>query len=84
MNQKDYYHKLVDRVFNYYGKQCVCCNEGTLEHITLFDSASSEAPNSRRQLLHRAIKNKNRDRYIVLCLNCVKGYREQGKCYHTQ
>lgn len=81
MDQKRYYHGLIGRAIKYYGQECECCKEACIEHLTLHDTQGIPGE-SRRQLLHRSIRNKERGRYKVLCLNCVKGYREQGSCYH--
>jgi len=84
MNQNKYYHKLIFRCLSYYGKECECCKENIREYLTIYDTQELDAKESRRQLLHRAVKVKDRTRYKVLCLNCVKGYRENGICYHKE
>ena len=89
---KNYYAICKDRVFDYYGRSCVCCGEIesmflTIDHINN-DGNKHRHPNGKRvvgvHLYSFLQKNKFPDGYQTLCMNCNFGKRmNNGICPHN-
>ena len=78
--------KLKDRVFDYYGRSCVCCGEVRQEFLTI-DHVDGGGREHRRKInndLYRWLVKKTFPKgFQVLCMNCNFAKRESKECPHA-
>jgi len=75
------------KIFEIYGKRCVCCGEDnplflTLDHIN--NNGAKHRKETKSGNYDDMIKNPNKSKYQILCHNCNSGkHRGHGICPHN-
>lgn len=86
--RRDYYRKLRNAVFNYYGWICKCCGETgksflTIDHKNNNGAAERKNGLKEKSLLRHIIKSAFPDTYQILCMNCNFSKKiNGGTCEH--
>jgi hypothetical protein len=89
-DSKAYRKSLREKIFDHYGRKCVCCGETIFEFLNIDhinnDGAKQRKENKIRGSLAMSlwlIKNNYPDGFQTLCCNCNTGkYRNGGVCPH--
>lgn len=84
----DYRTKIRIEVLNYYGSKCTCCNDSTIEFLSL-DHKSGGGREHRKSIkspwIYRWVKQNNFPDYLqILCYNCNMGKGQSKECPHNQ
>jgi hypothetical protein len=82
----DYSNKI--KVMEAYGNKCICCNETTIEFLTI-DYINNNSANNKKisggKLYRWLIKNNfPKDNYQLLCYNCNCAKSFLGYCPHNK
>lgn len=88
--QRQHHAKQKRTIIDYYGGNCVCCGEDTIEFLTV-DHINGGGTKHRKRLgggarLYRwIVKNKFPPGYQTLCMNCNLGkHLGNGTCPHKK
>lgn len=82
-------NKLKDDVYKLYGNKCNCCNENikeflTIDHIKGKGNKDRKKSGNQTKFLKKIIKENNKTKYQILCMNCNWGRRFTIICPHKK
>lgn len=83
--QRIYDLKLKIKIIEAYGNKCICCNEKSIEFLTIYSSGKKTDKKSGGKLYRWLIKNNfPKDKYQLLCYNCNSSNSLFGYCPHNK
>lgn len=89
VHAKTYRDKRNEKIFEIYGKACVCCGEServflTIDHINNDGGVERKTHGGNENFRNWLVKQPKLEHYQTLCWNCQWGRRINGVCPHQE